>query len=60
MTPDPLTRRSIEVLPFVGSGTMRDYQCGCRVLVHFDRWWTCPYHEGFGDGIVAAREKAAS
>jgi len=48
MTPDPLTLASIERCAESG------HPCGCHTSLYHP-WRLCGYHEGYEDGIEAAR-----
>lgn len=53
MTPDPLT------LDNINWAAIQGYGCGCRRgrQVGDTDWRLCEYHEGFDDGIEAARKR---
>jgi hypothetical protein len=55
VTPEPETLASIRLngsSTFI-AGSTTTYACGCSV--RFDHWRLCQYHEGFDEGVEAAR-----
>lgn len=59
MTPEPETLASILLngSPTFVAGSTTTYGCGCSV--RFDHWRLCQFHEGFEDGVEAARRATA-
>jgi len=60
VTPDPLTIASIR-LQGIDEDESRRYLAAaywCSCFLKRDRWSLCQYHEGFDDGVEAARREA--
>lgn len=53
---DPHTRASILLQPCRKAVVHDYYYCGCEVVVGSQKVRLCQYHEGFDDGVEAARK----
>lgn len=61
MTPDPLTIKSIELQGINKAvPTSVRYNCGCIYLTQPISWQLCPYHQGYDDGVEAARRELSA